>query len=90
MTRGLQRPGLVAIPMDITYSAGQDIMSDKGFSLVLQLALRLRWGSVCWLAPPCSSWVWLSRLQHTTPNMSEANHGLLVFGHALFVRTASL
>ena len=44
-----------------TTIAGQhDIMSDVGYSNTLFLCLNLRPGTGCWLAPVCSTWVFMT------------------------------
>lgn len=48
-------------PFDLALSTKQNILTDLGFSLALKLCMRLKWGACCFLAPMCSSWIWLSR-----------------------------
>ena len=38
-----------------------DVLQQSGFCLLLNTALGLAPGGVLWAAPPCSTWVWLSR-----------------------------
>ena len=39
----------------------QDINTDAGFIYALILCMRIGSGKFCWLAPLCSSWVWICR-----------------------------
>ena len=48
-----------------------DICSTRGFTSCLNLCLRCQ--SIAWLAPPCGSWVWLSR--STTGRSAETPLG---------------
>ena len=62
--RALQALGYQGRAMDKTYHPGHDLLEPVGFLAALQTALDLKPGAVMWLAPPCSTWVWLAR--HST------------------------
>ena len=47
--------------MDLCYSAARDILSPAGFITALILVLRLCVGGCLYMAPVCSSWVWINR-----------------------------
>ena len=46
---------------DIAYTSEQDICSDSGFQRLIRLVLRIMPGGLLWLAPVCSTWVWIAR-----------------------------
>eukprot|EP00959_Pyramimonas_sp_CCMP1952_P170122 3554106-Pyramimonas_sp.AAC.1 len=57
--RGL---GYEAVGLDFaTASAWDDIDVAPGCCKALLCAMSLRGDGLLWAAPPCSSWVWLSR-----------------------------
>lgn len=49
---------------DSTSDVNQDILSDEGFLTVVTYVLKLRRVGLCFMAPVCSRWCWLSR--HTS------------------------
>ena len=50
--------------LDRERQAEADVLTPIGFLLALRMALSIHAGGVMWLAPPCSSWVFLAR--HST------------------------
>ena len=70
--RALAASGYCGRAMDRTYHESHDLLSCTGFLTALQIALSLKPGGVMWLAPPCSTWVWMAR-SSTGRNM--AVHG---------------
>ncbi len=61
VSRGLRLRGLVGAAMDLRFDARHDIMTSVGFLCALKLLARVRPGGLLWSAPPCSSWVYMSR-----------------------------
>ena len=59
VTNGLRCFGFEGIPMDQKY--GCDLLSAVGFAAAVVAILKIRCGGILWAAPPCSSWVWISR-----------------------------
>lgn len=49
------------LSFDARYDAMHDFLTPCGFLAVLAAVLRLHLCAVLWLAPPCSTWVWMSR-----------------------------
>jgi hypothetical protein len=78
--------GLTSLPYEIMLGPVlNNILSAKGFAFALYLACRLKEGSMCWLAPVCSSWVWLcqgSSGRNPAQPMGDANK--------VFVRQANI
>ena len=52
--------GLSCYSYDYDHGQKEDVNTDAGFVFGLILCLRIREGGFCWLAPLCSSWVWIS------------------------------
>ncbi len=61
VSRALANLGFQGRCMDRDYHEGHDIMKPMGLLLVLSTALELMPGGVFWCAPPCSTWVFMSR-----------------------------
>ena len=59
------KAGWKAAACDIQYHQGMDMSTVKGFILALALVLKLAPGGVLVMAPVCSSWVFMSCLQHS-------------------------
>jgi hypothetical protein len=64
VSNGMRANKLVAIAFEIAnHGVLQDFMSDLGFCYCLGLVRRLTVGSCVFMAPVCTSWVWLCRDQ---------------------------
>lgn len=59
--RALGEMGYRIRAMDLEYHEAHDLMQPMGMLLAVRMACSIRPGGVLWLAPPCSSWVWLTR-----------------------------
>lgn len=59
--RALAALGFRGRRMDLSYDPGHDLLTPVGFLLAVQIALDLKPGGLMWLAPPCSTWAWMSR-----------------------------
>ena len=55
------RKAYPAASFDKRYDLGQDLATELGFSLALELIVRIFKYGMLWAAPVCSSWVWISR-----------------------------
>lgn len=64
VSKGLSSLGYVGVSMDIKYNPMHDLSSPKGFIFAVFMILGIKRSGLLWLAPPCSTWVWLSR--HST------------------------
>ncbi len=47
--------------MDREHCVDHDLLQPMGMVVATRIAASIRPGGVLWLAPPCSSWVWISR-----------------------------
>ena len=61
---GMRALGYRGWTMDLRISLDHDLLSAAGFLQLLACLARLRPGGVFWAAPPCSTWVFMSR--HST------------------------
>lgn len=59
--RALAAFGLEGRAMDLKYSPDHNVLKPVGMLLLLETAMALKPGGIFWAAPPCSSWVFLSR-----------------------------
>ena len=59
--RHMKELGYQGRAMDREYCEDHDILTPLGFVVAARIAASIRPGGVLWLAPPCSSWVWLTR-----------------------------
>jgi hypothetical protein len=60
IVKAARRHKLNAASMEILDDSSQDVSSASGFMNAVQLVLSLKIGGLLWLAPVCSSFVWLS------------------------------
>jgi len=60
---------------DLRKNTNHDFLSPQGFLAAMLSVLRCHRGAVCWSAPPCSTWVWLSR--HSTGRSPDNIYGNL-------------
>ena len=58
---GLEHFAYTGKSIDIREDPRCDFLTPGGFLLCLRVILLLQVGALCWLAPPCSTWVWISR-----------------------------
>ena len=59
--RALLALGYHGRAMDLNYTKSHDVLTPVGLLCLLRTVLDLRPGAILWAAPPCSSWVFLSR-----------------------------
>ena len=65
LTKALARSGLRAEAMDLQRGGLEhDLSTLKGQSHFLKLLSRLVVSGLCWLCPPCSNFIWISRSGH--------------------------
>jgi len=57
----LRQMGYVALALDSRYEKVHDVLTAKGFYVLIASVWTTCLGGLLWLAPPCSSWVWMSR-----------------------------
>ena len=61
VTRGLQTHHFKGRSLDMRRHPGMDFLTPAGFCLLLGSVMALQPGGLLWAAPPCSSWVFMSR-----------------------------
>ena len=61
ISSGLRSLGFRGASLDLRTSAHHDVLTPSGVLLLLQQVLLLRPGGILWRAPPCSTWVFMSR-----------------------------
>ncbi len=61
VSRALRGLGYRGYSLDVRSSRTHDVLTPEGVHLLLLQVLRLRRGGVLWCAPPCSSWIFMSR-----------------------------
>ena len=64
VSRGMRLMGFAGETLDARRSVAHDILTPTGFLVTLAAVMRIRRGGLFWAAPPCSTWVFLSR--HST------------------------
>ncbi len=64
ISKGLRLLGMRGLSMDGRISVDHDVLTPVGFLALLRGVMRLRPGGLLWAAPPCSTWIFLSR--HST------------------------
>ena len=78
--------GMPALAFDRTYESEttEDVLHEKGLHKCLAMLIRVREKGLVWMAPQCSTWVWVSRFTYkrsakqplgdeTHPDVQEAN-----------------
>ncbi|MCP4241933.1 MAG: hypothetical protein GY772_15365 [bacterium] len=61
ITRGLQHLGYAGLALDARIDSAHDVLTPVGFAVLLKAAMEIRPRGLLWAAPPCSTWVWMSR-----------------------------
>lgn len=61
VSRSLQFLGYRGKSFDQRYTDNHNFLSPQGFLAVLTTLQQLHPGAIFWSAPPCSTWVWVSR-----------------------------
>ena len=76
VTKGLMGRKFIAVPFELRLSDCMNFMTAQGFALAIHMVRRLVQGGVCFLAPVCSSWVWVNR--SSTPSVLSLLHYCVV------------
>ena len=58
---GLMLYGYVGHAVDLRISVDHDMLRPSGFFIAIAFIMSIEIGGVAWFAPPCSTWVWMSR-----------------------------
>lgn len=75
--KAFARAGYRARGFDVRQHPDEDICRLAGLRAAAALVRRLRPGGLLWLAPPCSSWVWISSSWHKrTPQQPWGRSGI--------------
>eukprot|EP00959_Pyramimonas_sp_CCMP1952_P473985 9502683-Pyramimonas_sp.AAC.1 len=61
VSRGVAHFGYHGISVDIEEDLRHDFSTPHGFLLCLRALLVMKAGSLLFMAPPCGTWVWVSR-----------------------------
>ena len=61
ITGGFRCHGFTGVAFDTKYGPQCDFLTINAFAAAVLAILKIRCGGVLWVAPPCSSWVWMSR-----------------------------
>ena len=61
VSKGLHAKGFVGATMDVRHDPRHNVLKPVGFLTLLALVMRLRPRGLLWLAPVCSTWVFMSR-----------------------------
>ncbi len=61
VSKGMRLLGYRGVTLDMRINPEHDVLRPAGFSTLLVAAMGIRPGGLLWAAPPCSTWVWLSR-----------------------------
>ena len=64
ISKGMRLLGLKGASLDLRANPDHDFLSPTGLIAAMVAVLEVREGGVLWAAPPCSTWVWMSR--HST------------------------
>ena len=78
--RALAAQGYHGRRMDLRHHQGHDLLTPVGLLLAMRIAMALKPGGLLWLAPPCSSWVWMAR---ATTGRHLAVHGDITNGNVV-------
>ena len=57
----LQEASIPCVSIDVRNSLDQDILSEAGTDYFLGCLVKLAPNSLLWMAPECSTWIWLNR-----------------------------
>ena len=60
LSEAFKNIGLLAFSLEQKNSPKQDMLSQPGIQMFLDALSRCRANSLLWLAPECSSWVWVN------------------------------
>ena len=61
ISTGLEGVGCIGVRVDARRRPEHNFMTPTGFAISLRAVLKLRAGGIFWAAPPCGTWVWVSR-----------------------------
>lgn len=61
VSKGLRLVGYTGKSLDLRISETHNVLSATGFLVLLAATMKIREGGLLWAAPPCSTWVFLSR-----------------------------
>ena len=89
ISNGFRQAGCSFYSYDYIHGPKEDVCTDAGFIFGLILCLRIREGGFCWLAPLCSSWVWISSgttLRSSAFPEGLTNNGACKYGNKMVAR----
>ena len=74
ITKGLRLVGYKGDPVDVRLNSSHDLLTPCGFLVAITMIYSVCRGGLVWIAPPCSTWVWMSR---SSTGRSDKSHGPL-------------
>jgi hypothetical protein len=74
VTKGLRLVGYKGDPVDVRLNSNHDLLTPCGFLVAITMIFSVCKGGLVWIAPPCSTWVWMSR---SSTGRSDKSHGTL-------------
>ncbi len=93
ISKAMRCKGYRVVPFDRDMSHRMDINTDEGFCILLGLALSLAPGGLLWLAPVCSSWIWINAGTHTRNQLAwsgNTDHAYIAEANKMVTRCALL
>ena len=95
----LQQAGVPCVSIDVRNSLDQDILSETGRDYSLGCLMKLAPNSLLWMAPECSTWIWLNRVHNqrsldrpqgelTSSSVHQANQTAAFVARALKLATS--
>ena len=95
----LQQAGVPCVSIDVRNSLDQDILSETGRDYFLGCLMKLAPNSLLWMAPECSTWIWLNRVHNqrsldrpqgelTSSSVHQANQTAAFVARALKLATS--
>jgi len=61
VSQGMRLVGFSGVTFDLRISRLHDLLTPVGLLATLTACMKLRRRALAWFAPPCSTWVWMSR-----------------------------
>jgi hypothetical protein len=74
VTKGIRLVGYKGDPVDVRLNSNHDLLTPCGFLVAITMIFSVCKGGLVWIAPPCSTWVWMSR---SSTGRSDKSHGTL-------------
>lgn len=73
VSNGLRHLGFHGLAVDVLDNPSYDVAQPGGFLMCVRAVLSMKFGALLFLAPPCATWIWITR--HSTSRSKELPHG---------------